>query len=78
MTQLQSGTAGNVAGGERLSLSCLNTSSGVLGQGFSPFASDLHPRTRPLYGGRRHGGTHGVVCVSQLRVKALADDAVSA
>ena len=30
MTQLPSGTAGNVAGGERLPLSCLNTSSGVL------------------------------------------------
>ena len=30
MTQLPSGTAGNVAGGERLARSCLNTSSGVL------------------------------------------------
>ncbi|MDQ2743115.1 MAG: hypothetical protein M3Z66_12585, partial [Chloroflexota bacterium] len=47
MTQLPSGTAGNVAGGERLPLSCLNTSSGVLARslvgGIGPQADTMVP-----------------------------------
>jgi hypothetical protein len=57
MTQLPSGTAGNVAGGERLALSCLNTSSGVLARslvgGIGPQADTSVPSgqdTLPLGG----------------------------
>jgi len=52
MTQLPSGTAGNVAGGERLALSCLNTSSGVLARslvgGIGPQADTTVPSNTTL------------------------------